>query len=173
MNIDWNQLIQTVAIAFLPIIAGVFGVWVRSHMKDQEMAAALAGAADKAVGAVQQALQKGESPTQARLAGVEYVKTVAAPAVAYDPAGSTDAIIDAKVGARIGLANVATNQAVAASASPAVPAPLDPVTSVAQVSAKASEQVYSAPPPASLRDLLVGRGSSPDPIPVSTIGDKP
>ena len=130
MNIDWNSLIQTVAIAFLPVIATAFGVWLRGHIKDQAMADALAGAADKAVGAVQQAIQAGASPQQARLAGIEYVKTVAAPAVAYNPAGATDAIIGAKVEARVGLANVATNLAIAANPTPAAPPPLAPVAPV-------------------------------------------
>jgi hypothetical protein len=58
---------------------------------------------------------------------VEYVKAVVPEALARDPAANTDALIGEKLDARMGVANIATNLAVAASPLPAAPAPLAPV----------------------------------------------
>jgi hypothetical protein len=127
MNIDWNQLIQTVAIVFLPVIATVLGIWIRSHMNDKAAADAISQALNNALGAMQQAVQKGLTDGAIKKAGVEYVKAVVPEALARDPSSNTDALIGEKLDARMGVANIATNLAVAASPLPAAPAPLAPV----------------------------------------------
>ena len=51
-SFDWNSLIQTFAVALIPIVVGAFGVWLRQHMQDQAAAAAITQALGNALGAM-------------------------------------------------------------------------------------------------------------------------
>ena len=93
-------------------------------MQDQAAATAITQALANGLGAVQQAVQKGASPEDAKQVGVAYVKAVVPDALARDPASNTDALLGEKLDAREGVANIATNLAVAASPLPLAPAPL-------------------------------------------------
>jgi hypothetical protein len=125
-SFDWNSLIQTFAVALIPIVVGAFGVWLRQHMQDQAAAAAITQALGNALGAMQQAVQKGITNGAVKQAGVDYVKAVVPEALARDPAANTDALIGEKLDARLGVANIQANLATAASPAPS-PKPLDPV----------------------------------------------
>jgi hypothetical protein len=132
MTIDWNQLIQTVAIVFLPVIATVLTILLRSHMNDKTAADAISQALNNALGAMQQAVQKGLTDGAIKKAGVEYVKAVVPEALARDPAANTDALIGEKLDARMGVANIATNLAIAASPQPENPHPLAAVPAASE-----------------------------------------
>lgn len=134
MTIDWTPIIQTgletaqeIAVAMTPVVIAAFGVWLRAHMKNQAAADAIIKAVSDAPGAMQQARQKGAIGGAVMQAGVDYVKAVAAPSIARLPDANTDELIGDKVNAQVGLANIATNQAIAASPLPEMPHPLDPV----------------------------------------------
>ena len=148
-SFDWNSLIQTFAVALIPIVVGAFGVWLRQHMQDQAAAAAITQALGNALGAMQQAVQKGITNGAVKQAGVDYVKAVVPAALARDPAANTDALIGEKLDARLGVANIQANLATAASPAPS-PKPLDPVAGAPPV----------LPAPAPL-------------VPTSIFGDKP
>ena len=125
-SFDWNAFIQTVATALIPIVVTAFGVWLRGHMKDQAAIAAITQALQNALGAMQQAVQKGVTDGAVTRVGIDYVKTVVPDALARDPAANTDAMIGARLNARVGVANIEANLATAASPLPS-PKPLDPV----------------------------------------------
>ena len=128
---DWYPIIQTALIALIPLIVAVFGGWLKSHMQDQSAAEAITQALGNGLGAMQQAVQKGLTDGAVTRAGVEYVKAAVPAAIARDPAANTDAMIGARLDARVGVANIQANLAVAASPSPLAPKPLDPVVSEA------------------------------------------
>ena len=142
MNIDWNPIIQTVAVALIPIVVAAFGAWLKGHMQDQAAAAAITQALNNGLGAMQQAVQKGVTNGAVKQAGIDYVKATVPAALARDPAANTDALIGERLDARVGLANVATNQAIAASPLPISPAPLAPVAN-----ATADPAPFVPPPP--------------------------
>jgi hypothetical protein len=125
---DWNAFFQTLASNFAgiltPIVIGYTIVWVRGHIKDKTAADNITQALTNAPGAVQQAVQAGKNIADAKQAGVDYVKAVAAADIAREPEKNTDAILAERVGARLGNENIATNLAIAASPQPENPHPL-------------------------------------------------
>jgi hypothetical protein len=140
MTIDLTPII-------LAIIAGVFATlkllidaYAAKAIKDKQSAAVLDSAVGNALGAMQQEAEAfaatgthaialgappGVSPTMA--VGVQYVLDHAGDEAARF--GITPASIAGKIGARIGLANIESNIAVAASPAD-TPAPLAPIVPV-------------------------------------------
>lgn len=125
-SFDWNTFFTTAMPLLTPIIVGLFGLWLQKHMKDQVAAAAITQALQNGLGAMQQAVQKGVTDGAVTRVGIDYVKTVVPDALARDPGANTDAMIGARLNARVGVANIEANLATAASPSPS-PKPLDPV----------------------------------------------
>lgn len=129
----------------LGVIGGVFAVikivaesFAASRIKDAAARAVVDKALDNSLGAIQQAAQLGVITAKPHLnvpgvpeglqAGVQYVLDHAgdeAARLSIDPQAIAD-----KINARLGLANIATNLAVSASAAPVVVKPLDPVPAV-------------------------------------------
>ncbi len=136
MTVDLTGIACSIIAGVFSILAIVLPMLISSRIKDAQAAATLTVAVKNSLGAMQQA------STEAALAlgphcSIRGVPDSLAPGVQYvlDHAGveaerfgiSPAAIAD-KVVAQIGLAQIATNQAVAASASPKVPDPLGPLT---------------------------------------------
>jgi hypothetical protein len=150
MTIDLTPIFIALISTVGSVVAIAFPIWLASHMKDKEAAAAIATALNNGLGAMQQAGQQmittihpkvtlpGVSPILA--AGIGYVLDQVPAELARFPA-MTQQIIAEKLKARVGLANIQTNQAIAASPEPS-PKPLDPVAS-------APVAVAYKPPPAS------------------------
>jgi hypothetical protein len=133
--VDLTGIAVCVIGGIFSIVGTVFTVWLQGHMKDQAAAATVSAAVRNSLGAMQQAATVSIKAMDPRLplptsvppdlaVGVQYVLDHAG-----DEAkrlGVTKELIASKVSAQIGLANIATNQATAASDAPS-PAPLDPV----------------------------------------------
>jgi len=129
----------------LAIIAGVFATIkllldaaANKTLKDKNAAATLDAAVGNSLGAMQQEVQalvtsKAHSITFDSMpgvppelaVGVQYVLNHAGPEA--ERFGITPALIAGKIGARIGLKNIETNIAIAASPAEATPAPLAPI----------------------------------------------
>lgn len=134
-TIDLTGIAVTLAGTALSVIALAAKNWAQAHFKDQAERDVIGKAIDSSLGAIQQAetsaLQQ-MRPTisipgvPANLApGVQYVLDHAGELAAKH--GLTPVSIAQKIEAKIGLANIATNLATTANATPAVIAPLSPV----------------------------------------------
>ena len=137
MTVDLTQILIAVIGGVFSIVGAVFLAWLQAHIKDEAARAAITAAVKNSLGAAQQAVQQGveyahpevtiPGVSPAMAAAVGYVLTQEGPAVAR-LADMTQEKIAGKIEAQLGLVNIATNQAIAASPSPATPSPLDPVT---------------------------------------------
>jgi hypothetical protein len=133
-TIDLTGISTAVIAGVFSILAVVVPLFIQSHMKDKQAAAALATAIQNSLGAIQQAAQTEVttiSPTvsipgvPANIAvGVQYVLDHAGEEAARFGISATD--LAEKISAQIGLANIKTNIATAASPAPS-PKPLDAV----------------------------------------------
>jgi hypothetical protein len=135
-TIDLTQVIIATIGGFFTVGSAVFAIWLQSHMKDKEAAATILTAVKNSLGAMQQAATAGIRVADPRIAlpastppqiaaGVQYVLDNAGAEVLR--LGLTPDVIASKISAQVGLANIATNLAVAASPAPIIPRPLAPV----------------------------------------------
>jgi len=132
-SLDLTQLINTVIFGLLSIAGTVFMAWLSSHMKDQQAAAVISNAVKNSIGAIQQAANDSVNAWNPTIR-IRGVPDNLAPGVQYvlNHAGEelkrfTDinsVMIAQKIEAQIGLKNVDTNIAVAASPIPLVPNPM-------------------------------------------------
>lgn len=143
MTIDLTGIIVAVIGGLFTVIGSVFLAWLQAHIKDKDAAATVNNAVKNSLGAIQQAataavtsydprikLPPGAPPSIA--VGVQYVLDHAGDEA--KSIGITSDAIASKINAQIGLANIATNTAVAASPG-ATPKPLDPVAAPVVVNA--------------------------------------
>jgi hypothetical protein len=134
--IDYTTVAAQAAVFVLSLASTVFLAWLRSHMKDKQAAAVIGAAITNAIGSVEQATVAGlkSHPLQAQIpgitpasaAGVQYVLDNATVELARYT-NITPTLIASKIDAKLGLAGVAANLAVANSNTPVVPAPIGPV----------------------------------------------
>ena len=117
------------------IIGIVFAWWLQNHMKDQQAALTVANAVKNSLGAMQQAATAGIQAARPSIALPPGAPPQLATGLQYalDNAGDeakrlgiTPEVLAQKITAQVGLANIATNIAVAGNATSAVPAALDP-----------------------------------------------
>jgi hypothetical protein len=133
--IDFTQICIAVITGVFTLATILIPLWLNSKMNDKQAAIVIGNAVKNSLGEMQQATEAmiqsakihatipGVTPTLA--VGIQYV---------LDHAGdemkrfniTPEAIAD-KITAQVGLANIATNQAVAANSLPIVPGPLDAV----------------------------------------------
>ena len=135
MTVDLTGVATALIAGVFSVLAIVLPLLISSRMKDRDAAATLSAAVRNSLGAIQQASTmavqqmapsvqlKGVSPELA--AGVQYVLSNAGPEA--ERLGITPQTIASKISAQIGLAQITTNQAVAASPLPLIPDPLGPV----------------------------------------------
>jgi hypothetical protein len=129
-----TDVLAQIAVATLGFAGTVFLAWIRAHVRNQQAAEVLGNAVRNSVGAAQRAAEKGirEYGTDGRLVGVpedmraalQYVLDHAGGEM--DRLGITPEAVVKKIDARIGLMNVESNVATAASPAPTQP-PLAPV----------------------------------------------
>jgi hypothetical protein len=132
--VDFTPIINSVLGLVFVIIAGALSNFLMNHMKDKAAAAQLATALQNGLGAMQQAEQKGtmSHPIQLELpgitaamgAGIQYVVNQVPDALLRLNISKEE--IAEKLDARLGVKNIDTNVATAASSAPS-PTPLAPV----------------------------------------------
>jgi hypothetical protein len=135
MTIDLTGVLVALIGGVFSVVTLVVGAWINARMKDSAASATLGAAVKNSLGAMQRASEAAvlDAHPSVRVPGVpaelqvpvQYVLDHAGPEAARF--GITPFDIAGKVDAQIGLAAIATNQAVAASPSPLVPPPLGPV----------------------------------------------
>jgi hypothetical protein len=134
MTIDLTGVAVAATGGFFTILGSVLLALINSHLKDKAAREVLTGAVKNSLGAIQQAAT---SEIQALKPALPGVPASLAPGVQYvlDNAGDeaarlgvTPDVIAQKIEAKIGLANIATNLATTANATPDVVPPLAPVT---------------------------------------------
>lgn len=133
-TINLTGLATSVIAGVFSILAIVIPMMIQSHLKDKQAAAVLSNAVKNSLGAIQQA---GTSyvtalspqvnipgiPVELRT-GIQYVLNNAGPEM--ERLGVTPEGVASKIDAQIGIKNIETNLATAASPLP-TPKPLDPV----------------------------------------------
>lgn len=127
--IDFTPIINSAMAVIATLILGAFAAWQSKHQKNAAEAATAQTALQNALGAMQQAVQKGLTahPLQVNLpgispalgAGIQYAIDQGGPAIGKL---SLEEVAD-KLNARLGVKNIQTNLATAASPAPS-PAPL-------------------------------------------------
>lgn len=165
MTIDLTSIIVAIIGAVGTMIGAAFLAWLQSHIKDKDARDTLDKAFQNAMGAMQQSAASavtaskpsvtvsipGISPDLAR--GVQYVIDNASKQLARLPENTPEVIAD-KLSARIGVKNIETNIAAAASPAAVIPDPLGPVP-------------VTAPQPTPDPTIIIA------PIPVAAVGDQP
>jgi len=142
-TVDFAQLADIIIKAAIAVAIPLCSAWIASHIKDKQAADALNTTLQNGLGAMQQAVQSGISthPLQLQLpyttapmaAGIQYVLDHAPAELARF--GITTDMIEQKLSARLGLKNIDTN--VATAASPATtPQPLSPIPNPSLPSSK-------------------------------------
>jgi type II secretory pathway pseudopilin PulG len=136
MIIDLTELMLALVAGVFSILGPVAAYWFTQHIKDQQAADVVQNAVRNALGAMQQAAEAGIKATHPNImlppgtppklaTGVQYVLDHAGGEA--DRLGIDTSAIADKINAQIGLKNIATNEAIAASPLPPMPKPLDPV----------------------------------------------
>lgn len=144
MTIDLTGIAVAATGGFFSILGIVVSAWLMSKMNDKKAAVTLAQAVSNSLGAIQTATtsqiqamhpeMKIPGVPESLRPGVQYVLDHAGDEASR--LGITPVAIAQKIDAKIGLANISTNLAVAGNNSPVVPAPLAPVaTTHAQLQA--------------------------------------
>jgi hypothetical protein len=132
--VDFSPLINSAMAVLSTAILAVFSGWLSGHLKDKQAALAVDNALKNGLGAMQQAVQSGLAahPIQVELprisaamgAGIQYVVDQV-PAELLRLNISKEQVAE-KLDARLGVQNIATN--VATAASPGLtPQPLSPI----------------------------------------------
>lgn len=145
MTIDLTGISVALIGGVFSIIGTVFLAWLQQHIKDKAAADTLSNAVANSLGAIQQAATGTidylkphitiPGVSAATAVGVDYVLANAGPEA--ERLGITPESIAGKIEAKIGLAQIQTNLAVAASAVPLIPAPLDAIPTIKAVATAA------------------------------------
>lgn len=123
MIIDFTEIMLAIVAGVFSILGPVAAYWFQQHVKDQQAAQVIQNAVHNALGAIQQAAERGIRSSHQ--VGVSYVLDHAGEEAAR--LGISSAAIADKISAQIGLQHISTNAAIAASPLPLAPKPLDPV----------------------------------------------
>jgi hypothetical protein len=132
--VDFSPLINSLIGVIATGILAIFSAWLSGYLKDKQADAAIESALKNGLGAMQQAVQSGLSihPLQVQMpwisaamgAGIQYVVNQV-PSELLRRDMSKDQVAE-KLDARLGVQNIATNVATAASPGP-TPQPLSPI----------------------------------------------
>jgi hypothetical protein len=135
MTLDLTGLLVAIVGGFFSVATLVVGAWINARMQDTAARQTLNTAVQNSLGAIQQAAAMAIMSGKPQIT-IPGIPANLAPGVQYvlDHAGDeatrlgvSPALIADKVSAQIGLTQIATNLAIAASPTPLVPAPLGPV----------------------------------------------
>ena len=152
--VNFTAVAVSVVGTVFTVLGAIATAYINARMKDTKDAATMRAVVDNALGAMQQATVQGIQilNPQANIPGISPVLAVGLQyaldhaGTEFNRAGITPAAVADKIKARMGLANIATNLAVASNSTPVVPSPISPVP-VTQA-APAAAPVVAPPVPA-------------------------